>query len=66
MHHFSKSLLVLLLSSTYPVAVIAQFEPVSAHANLYFPHLADGGGSAQQWLTSFTFINANLDPQSWS
>src|SRR6185369_10726147 len=34
-----------------------QFDPEGAHVNLYFPHLADGGTVAQQWQTSFVFVN---------
>lgn len=34
-----------------------QFDPEDAHVDLYFPHLADGGAAAQQWQTSFVFVN---------
>jgi hypothetical protein len=50
-----------LLLLVCPAALIAQFVPVSAHTNLFFPQLADGGGSAQQWQTTFTFLNPNTD-----
>ena len=34
--------------------------PSSAHTDLYFPQLADGGDAAQQWQTTFTFVNPCL------
>jgi hypothetical protein len=61
MHHFKTFLLVLLPIAICPVALVAQFEPASAHTNLYFPQLADGGTPAQQWQTTFTFVNPNTD-----
>jgi hypothetical protein len=39
----------------------AQFDPATAHVNLYFPHLADGGTRAQQWQTSFVFMNPHTE-----
>jgi hypothetical protein len=33
--------------------------PGGAQTDLYFPQLADGGDSVQQWQTTFTFINPN-------
>ena len=38
----------------------SQIVPQSAHVNLYFPQLADGGPRAQQWQTIFSFNNPNL------
>ena len=38
-----------------------QFDPQSAHVNLYFPQLADGGTFAQRWQT--TFILQNPHPE---
>lgn len=35
----------------------AQIEPDSAQVLLYFPQLADGGSRAQQWQTTFVFVN---------
>ncbi len=35
----------------------AQIDPQSAHVNLYFPQLADGGTFAQRWQTTFIFQN---------
>jgi len=35
----------------------AQLDPESAHVDLYFPHLADGGPVKDQWQTSFVFVN---------
>lgn len=37
--------------------VYSQAEPVSAHVNLYFPQLADGGTFAQRWQTRLDFLN---------
>ena len=39
------------------VSCFAQFDPEGAHVDLYFPHLADGGPAADQWQTSFVFVN---------
>lgn len=36
----------------------AQMRPASAHVNLYFPQLADGG-SVNIWQTTITFVNPN-------
>jgi hypothetical protein len=36
---------------------VAQSEPDSAHVNLYFPRIVDGGTRAQQWQTTFLFVN---------
>ena len=58
MRHFKPLLLLLFVC---PVGLVAQFVPVSAHTNLFFPQLADGGGPAQQWQTTFTFLNPNTD-----
>ncbi len=38
-------------------ALLAQFDPDSAHVNLYFPQLADGGAAAQRWQTSIILQN---------
>lgn len=46
---------LLLLSSS---AASAQIQPQSAHVNMYFPQLADGGPQYAQWQTTFTFVNA--------
>jgi hypothetical protein len=62
MRHCKSLVLGLLFSATAPLALIAQLEPASAHTNLYFPQLADGGTPAQQWQTTFTFLNTNTDP----
>ncbi len=45
-----------LLMVMSPFAV-AQSEPDSAHVNLYFPQIVDGGTRAQQWQTTFRFVN---------
>jgi hypothetical protein len=45
-----------------PASAFAQLLPVSAHAVLYFPHFADGGSPAQQWQTTFTFVNPSSSP----
>jgi hypothetical protein len=44
---------------------VAQMRPASAHVNLYFPQLADGG-SVNVWQTAITFINPNATPASVS
>ena len=62
MRHFKTFLLVLLVIAICPVALVAQFEPVGSHTDMYFPQLADGGGPSQQWLTTLTFLNPNLGP----
>lgn len=41
---------------------LAQLQPQSAHVNLYFPQLADGGSFEAQWQTTFTFVNPNTSP----
>jgi Peptidase family M48 len=41
------------------ISCFAQFDPEGAHVDLYFPHLADGGPAADQWQTSFVFVNPN-------
>jgi hypothetical protein len=47
----------LLVAALASVPVMGQvFYPEDAQVNLYFPHLADGGG-AQRWQTRFTFVN---------
>ncbi len=38
---------------------LGQLQPQSAHVNLYFPQLADGGTFEAQWQTTFTFVNPN-------
>lgn len=38
-------------------ALMAQIDPDSAHVNLYFPQLADGGTAAQRWQTSIILQN---------
>lgn len=47
----------LLLSVLAAMSCFGQFYPTGAHVTLYFPHLADGGPSAQQWQTSLEFVN---------
>ena len=37
----------------------AQFDTQGAQVISYFPQLADGGPSSQQWITSLTFVNAH-------
>ena len=56
---FAKARLISAIAlTTFPFVLIGQFfEPEGAHVNLYFPHLADGGTAAQQWRTSFVFVN---------
>ena len=44
--------LLILASSCF-----GQFDPDGAQVNLYFPHFADGGTAAQQWQTTFVFVN---------
>ncbi len=39
------------------VSCFGQLYPEGAHVDLYFPHLADGGPPADQWQTSFVFVN---------
>ena len=39
------------------VSCFAQFDPENAHVDQYFPHLAVGGPVADQWETSFIFVN---------
>jgi Peptidase family M48 len=39
------------------VCCFGQLDPDGAHVDLYFPHLADGGPAADQWQTSFVFVN---------
>jgi hypothetical protein len=47
----------LLVTALASVPVMGQvLYPEDAQVNLYFPHLADGGG-AQRWQTRFTFVN---------
>lgn len=48
---------LLVLLSGYLVAQIAPFYPEDSQVLLYFPHLADGGTRAQQWQTTFLFMN---------
>ena len=43
----------------FVLAASGQWQPQSAHVNLYFPHLTDGGPPAQQWQTTFTFVNVS-------
>jgi hypothetical protein len=52
-------LTVILLSLLVPTAhaQVATFYPDGAEVNMYFPHLADGGTSQQQWQTAFLFVN---------
>lgn len=38
----------------------AQIEPDSAQVLQYFPQLADGGTRAQQWQTTFVFVNPSV------
>jgi Zn-dependent protease with chaperone function len=52
-------IIVAIALTACPLVLNAQFEPEGAHVNLYFPHLADGGTSAQQWQTAFLFTNPN-------
>jgi hypothetical protein len=47
------ALILFLLS----LPAMAQIEPGSAHVNLYFPQLADGGTATQRWQTRFEFFN---------
>lgn len=37
------------------------FYPESAHVNLYFPQLADGGNQTQSWQTWFIFFNPDKE-----
>jgi hypothetical protein len=39
------------------VSCFAQFDPLGAHVDLYFPHLAVGGPVKDQWETTFIFVN---------
>ena len=63
----SRFLLILVM---LPLPSFAQFDPANAHVNLYFPHLADGGTRAQQWQTSFVFMNPHptesVDVSLWT
>jgi hypothetical protein len=49
----------LFLFAAISSVTLGQVEPGSAHVNLYFPQFADGGSAAQQWQTSFVFLNPN-------
>jgi hypothetical protein len=44
----------------FSVLLCAQMQPQSAHVNIFFPHLADGGPASQKWQTTFTFVNTGL------
>jgi len=39
------------------IGLAQPFYPEDAHVDLYFPQLADGGSAAEQWQTSFAFVN---------
>jgi hypothetical protein len=45
---------------TLAVPALAQLQPQSAHVNLYFPQLADGGTPDNQWQTTLMFMNPNV------
>jgi hypothetical protein len=47
----------LCLCSLLVSSLSAQLDPQSAHVNLYFPQLADGGTAQQRWQTTFIFQN---------
>ena len=53
-------LLSVIWITTFCILASAQVIPQSAHVNLYFPQLADGGPPESQWQTTFIFSNANL------
>lgn len=59
---FRGSMFLAALIVALPTVSVAQRIPQSAHVNLYFPRLADGGPPQQQWQTTFTFGNPH--PQS--
>jgi hypothetical protein len=50
--------LLVLAASVIPAA--GQYIPQSAHVNLFFPQLADGGPPQSQWQTTFLFSNPGL------
>jgi hypothetical protein len=50
---------VLLLSLGIPsvkAQQLAPLEPMGTQVFSYFPQIANGGGAAQKWITSFTFF----------
>lgn len=49
--------LLLLLLTAFAFPQITRFYPEDAQVLLYFPQLADGGTRAQQWQTTFLFVN---------
>jgi Zn-dependent protease with chaperone function len=65
--HFSLSKTIpyaLLLSLAIPLVKAQRLPAVDAmgvQVNSYFPQIADGGGPAQKWVTSFTFTNPSPD-----
>ena len=48
-----------LLGLLFAGTLFGQFDPQGAQVISYIPQLVDGGGSAQQWVTSLTFVNPN-------
>lgn len=49
-------LLILLI---LPRAAQAQWQPASAHVNLYFAQIADGQFDGGRWQTAITLVNYN-------
>lgn len=56
-----KHILTILTVLFFRLALLAQFAPDSAHVNLYFPQLADGGDQLQSWQTTIVLYNPGLD-----
>jgi hypothetical protein len=52
-----RKLLTVVALMTLAVPALAQLQPQSAHVNLYFPQLADGGTPDNQWQTTLMFMN---------
>lgn len=50
---------LLILLCALPAPAPAQRQATSAHVNLYFAQIADGGFSGGRWQTALTFVNTN-------
>jgi hypothetical protein len=53
---------LILFASVLPALTQTIYLPETAHTDMYFPHLADGGPASDRWQTRFTFINPNAYP----
>jgi len=45
-------------------SVLGEFQPITAHTSLYFPHVVDGGSPAQQWQARISLVNTGLTTAS--